>query len=123
MGNSFTYMATTPSESADDERAQTKQTRLDNPSGWLALTRHEAVPILVDALLDWPPDREFTVTEFARHAGVVRQTVSAHVDTLIDVGLVERIPETTPQRYRLAEGEVTRLLFELNAAINAAGET
>jgi DNA-binding transcriptional ArsR family regulator len=116
-------MATTPSESAEDERAQTKQARFDNPSGWLALTRHEAVPLLVDALLDWPPDREFTVTEFARHTGVVRQTVSAHVDTLIDVGLVERLPDTTPQRYRIAEGEVTRLLFELNGAINAAAES
>jgi DNA-binding transcriptional ArsR family regulator len=107
--------------SADDRR-RTKEARLDNPSGWLYLTRHDAVPVLVDAVLDWPPDREFTVTEFARHAGLVRQTVSKHVGTLVDVGLVDPVPETQPQRYRVADGEVTRQLFELNSAINAAAD-
>jgi len=114
-------MAHAPARSADDRR-RTKAARLDKPSGWLYLTRHDAVPVLVDALLDWPPDREFTVTEFARHAGVVRQTVSTHVETLVDVELVEPVPETHPQRYRVDDGDVTRQLFAFNSAINAAAD-
>ncbi|RRJ33533.1 winged helix-turn-helix domain-containing protein [Halocatena pleomorpha] len=110
------------SDSASDGRAQTKQARLSNPSGWLYLTQHDSVPLLVDALLDWPPDREFTVQEFATHAGLVRQTVSKHLDILIDVGLIEVIPETHPQRYRLQESAVTKELFAFNSAINAAAE-
>lgn len=110
------------SDSASDGRAQTKQARLSNPSGWLYLTQHDSVPLLVDALLDWPPDREFTVQEFATHAGLVRQTVSKHLDILIDVGLLEAIPETHPQRYRLRESAVTKELFAFNSAINAAEE-
>lgn len=100
-------------------RAETKQARLSNPSGWLYLTQHDSVPLLVDALLDWPPEREFTVQEFATHAGVVRQTVSKHLGVLIGVGLVEEIPETHPQRYRLRESAVTKELFAFNSAINA----
>lgn len=100
---------------------EAKRTRIENPSGWLYLTRHESVPLLVDALLDWPPEREFTVTEFAEHAGVVRQTVSRHLDVLLSVGLVEKLPDTHPQRYRISDSPVTEELFELNSAINAAG--
>lgn len=103
-------------------REETKQARHNNPSGWLYLTKHDSVPLLVDALLDWPPEREFTVQEFATHAGLVRQTVSKHLGVLIDVGLIEAIPETHPQRYRLRENEVTTELFAFNSAINAHGE-
>lgn len=101
------------------DRQDVKQARLDNPSGWLYLTRHESVPLLVDALLDWPTDREFTVQEFAEHAGVVRQTVSKHIDLLVEVDIVEELPDTYPQRYRIEDSAVTRELFELNSALNA----
>lgn len=32
-------------------QSNTKQARLNNPSGWLYLTQHESIPLLVDALL------------------------------------------------------------------------
>jgi DNA-binding transcriptional ArsR family regulator len=95
-----------------------KQARLSNPSGWLYLIQHDSVPVLVDALLDWPTDREFTVQEFADHAGVVRQTVSKHCEVLLDVGLIEEVPDTYPQRYRISESPVTKELFAFNSAIN-----
>lgn len=97
-----------------------KEVRLEHPSGFLYLTKHESVPILVDALLDLPPGREFNKTELAEHAGVSRQTVSTHMDVLLDVGLVEEVPNTSPRRYRVAETEVVRELFEFNSALNAA---
>lgn len=102
--------------------ASTKETRLANPSGWLYLTRHDGIPVLVDALLDWPTNREFTIQEFADHSGLVRQTVSKHLDLLLELDLVDEIPETHPQRYRIRDSEVTRTLFELNSAINAVGD-
>lgn len=99
--------------------ANTKETRLANPSGWLYLTRYDGIPVLVDALLDWPANREFTVQEFADHSGLVRQTVSKHLDVLLELEIVEEVPNTHPQRYRIRDSEVTRELFELNSAINA----
>lgn len=107
------------SDSPPQRRENTKESRFDNPSGWLYLTQHESVPVLVDALLDWPTNREFTVQEFARHTGVVRQTVSKHIDVLADVGLIEAVPETHPQRYHITNSAVTRELFAFNSAINA----
>lgn len=112
-------MAQSETNAPSEQGTNTKQARLNNPSGWLYLTQHESIPLLVDALLDWPPDREFTVTEFADHAGVVRQTVSRYTDVLVDVDLIERVPDSYPQRYRLTDSAVTKELFELNSAINA----
>jgi hypothetical protein len=100
----------------------TKQARLDHPSGLLYLTRHESVPIMLDAILDLPPGREFNKSEFADHAGLTRQTVGTYVDLLLEVDVVKEVPNTTPQRYRVAESDVVEALFELNSALNAAGE-
>jgi hypothetical protein len=105
---------------ADDR--DTKQARLDHPSGLLYLLQHESVPILLDALLDLPPGREFNKTEFADHAGVTRQTVATYTDLLLETEVVEAVPNTTPQRYRVATSDVVRELFELNSALNSVAE-
>jgi DNA-binding MarR family transcriptional regulator len=113
------------SESTSDHPAterDTKEARLQHPSGFLYLTQHESVPILLDALLDLPPGREFNKTELADHAGVTRQTVSNYIDLLLEVNIIEEVPNTSPRRYQVAESDVVQELFELNGAINAAGD-
>ena len=104
------------------DRGDTKQLRMEHPSGWLYLTQHDAVPILVDALLDLPPNREFNKTEFAEHAGVTRQTVGNYTDLLLEVDLIEEVPDTSPRRYRVSDSTVVRELFELNSALNSVAE-
>lgn len=101
----------------------TKEVRLEHPSGFLYLTRHESVPILIDALLDLPPGREFNKTELAEHAGLTRQTVSAYTDLLLELDVLEAVPNTSPRRYQLADSDVVREVFELNSALNAAQGT
>ena len=113
------------SESTSDHPAterDTKEARLQHPSGFLYLTQNESVPILLDALLDLPPGREFNKTELADHAGVTRQTVSNYIDLLLEVNIIEEVPNTSPRRYQVAESDVVQELFELNSAINAAGD-
>lgn len=100
----------------------TKEARFDHPSGLLYLMQHESVPVLLDAILDLPPGREFNKTEFAEHAGVTRQTVGNYVDLLLEVDIVEEVPNTTPRRYRVAQSDVVQELFELNSALNTASE-
>lgn len=100
----------------------TKEARLENPSGVLYLFQHESVPILIDAILTLPPGREFTKTELADHAGVTRQTVSKYIDLLLETEIVEEIPNSSPRRYRVAKSDVVQELFELNSALNAGGE-
>ena len=105
-----------------DEELDTKALRLEHPSGILYLMQHDSVPILLDALLDLPPGREFNKTEFADHAGLTRQTVSTYTDLLLEVEVIETVPNTSPQRYRLAESAVVEELFALNSALNAVAE-
>ena len=104
------------------EAKDTKEARLENPTGVLYLFQHESVPILLDAILTLPPGREFNKTELAGHAGVTRQTVSNYIDLLLETEVVEEVPNTSPRRYRVARSDVVQELFELNSALNAAGE-
>lgn len=98
----------------------TKEARLAHPSGFLYLTRHQSVPILIDALLGVPPGKEFTKTELADLSGVTRQTIGSRLPRLLELDVVEPVPESSPQRYRLADSEVVDALFELNGALNVA---
>jgi len=100
----------------------TKEARLENPSGILYLFQHESVPILIDAILTLPPGREFTKTEFAEHAGVTRQTVGKYIEFLLETEVVEEIPNSSPRRYRVANSDVVEELFALNSALNTAGQ-
>lgn len=106
----------------DAEDIDTKEARLQHPSGWLYLTQHESIPILVDALLDLPPGREFNKTEFANHAGVTRQTVGNYIDLLQELELIEPVPNTSPQRYQVAQSEVVEELYAFNSALNTVAE-
>lgn len=108
--------------STSTEDLDTKEARLRHPSGILYLMGHESVPILLDALLDLPPGREFNKSEFAEHAGVTRQTVATYSDLLEETDIVERVPNTSPQRFRMAESPVVEELFAFNSALNAATE-
>lgn len=111
-----------PTHKHPAEEKDTKEARLENPSGVLHLFGHDSVPILLDALLTLPPGREFNKTEFADHAGVTRQTVSNYIDLLLETDVVEEVPNTSPRRYRVAKSDVVQELFELNSALNVAGE-
>lgn len=110
------------SESNPADEPDTMQARLRHPSGVLYLMGNEGASILLDALLDLPPGREFNKTEFADFAGVTRQTVANYIELLQEVEIVEPVPNASPQRYRLAESDVVEELSELNSAINAVSE-
>lgn len=115
-------MMSTEDTESNSQRA--KQLRRENPSAWLQLTDNQTLPLIVDALLDSPPGREFNKTELGEHAGVSRESVRKYIDTLLEFAIVEEVAETTPQRYRLNdEGKATRALFELQSALNAEGAT
>jgi len=109
----------------DTESTQrAKQLRRENPSAWLQLTDNQTLPLIVDALLDSPPGREFNKKELGEHAGVSRESVRKYIDTLLEFAIVEEVAETTPQRYRLNDdGKATQALFELQSALNAEGAT
>lgn len=112
-------MSESQSSNAPDE-VDVKEARLDHPSGFLYLTHHESVPIIIDALLDLPPGREFNKTELATHAGLTRQTVGSHTDLLLELKIIEEVPKTSPQRYQLAESDIVQQLLEFNSALNNA---
>lgn len=92
------------------------------PSGWRALTRNQSIVKMIDAIMDFPPDRAFTKTELAELAGVSRQSVHNHIDFLLQIDVVEPVPDTSPQRYRFdVESEVSEAIIRLEGAMNRKG--
>jgi response regulator of citrate/malate metabolism len=99
-----------------------KMMRDEYPSGWLVLTRNEAVAYIVDALLDLPPTREFNQSELAREAGVSRQSVAKYRDLLLGAGVIEPIEGTGQQRYQFnPESPVSKAIIQVDGEMNAAG--
>ncbi|MFB6199163.1 MAG: winged helix-turn-helix domain-containing protein [Halobacteriaceae archaeon] len=94
----------------------------DYPTGWGLIARNRSVVNIVDTLLDLPPHREFNKSELAELADVSRKSVHTHLDLLLELGIVEEVPETSPQRYRFdPESEISTLIIKLDGAINNAG--
>jgi Fic family protein len=74
--------------SSKSSKLSMKEERLSSPSGWLYLCQHESVHLMIDALLQVDPKKEFNKTELAESAGVSRQSVRRHIDKLVECGVV-----------------------------------
>lgn len=96
-----------------------KEFRRENPSGWMELVRNSSVVFMIDALLDAPPNREFTISELSNYSGISDESLRTHISTLVEFGIINEIDGTTPQRYKLDDRDVaTQLLFKLNSVLN-----
>lgn len=104
----------------DNSRESTKERRLTHPSGWLYLCQHNSVHLMIDALVQADPKKEFTQTELAEFAGVSRQSVRRHIDTLIECGVVAETAGGRRYHYDL-DSPVGQLIVELNAELAALG--
>lgn len=114
-------MSTPDHATGDESEKSTKELRYEHPSGWLYLMKHssEGLHLIIDTLLS-ASDREFTKSELAEAAGVSRHTVRAHLDTLLEHGIVQRVADGKRYRFNL-DSPVTQEIIELNGAVNAVG--
>lgn len=110
-------MSESPPESAD---MTTKEQRLAYPSGWLYLCQHESVHLMIDALVQVDPRKEFNQTELAEFAGVSRQSVRRHIDKLVECGVVTETAGGRRYHYNL-DSPVGQLIAELNTELTAIG--
>jgi len=115
-----------PTTEADEDSSSdpgavssTAALRDEYPSGWRILVRNESVGYVLDALLDALPGREFTKTELATEAGVSRQSLYTHLELLLALGVLEPVPESSPQRYRVpGDSELLDGLHTVNGVVN-----
>ena len=95
---------------------------MDSPTGWQLLAGKQSRTDIINSLLNMPPHREFNKSELAEVADVSRKSVHTHLPMLKELGVVEAVPTSSPQRYRLnTDSEVTQLLIKLDGAANNAG--
>jgi len=95
---------------------------MGSPTGWQILAGKQSRTEMINALLNMPPHREFNKSELADFADVSRKSVHTHLPVLEQLGIVEEVPESSPQRYRFnTDSEIAELLIKLDGAANNAG--
>jgi DNA-binding transcriptional ArsR family regulator len=91
-------------------------------TGWRVVADTPTVVELIDALLSLPPHREFNKSELAEMADVSRRSVHTHLDTLRQLGVLEEVENSSPQRFRFdRESEVAEALATLDAVVGQHG--
>jgi len=95
-----------------------KEFRKKFPSGWMELSRYETLVLVIDALLESSPNREFTIPELASASGSSERSVDNRIDSLARLGVVEKLEDREPERYQLNEkSPITQKIFELNKIV------
>jgi len=114
-----------PELSEDEFREMSKkQFKKEFPSGWMEVSRYETLVLIIDALLESPASREFTVQELADKAGSTKKSVEKRIESLVELGIVERLEKGREEsRYSLNnQSPITRKLYELNETVNKVTE-
>lgn len=95
-----------------------KAFRKEFPSGWMEVSRYETLVLVIDALLESAPNREFGIDDLAENAGVVPVSVESHIGSLVRLGVVEEIKGSNGSRYSLnTKSPITQDLFDLNLTV------
>lgn len=107
----------TPDHAGNSSTNSQKELRYEHPTGWLYLMKNssEGLHLIIDTLLS-ASNREFTKSELAEAAGVSRHTVRAHLDTLLEHGIVETVADGKRYRFNL-DSPVTQEICELNTRL------
>ena len=77
---------------------------------------HAARTRIAGALAD-APNRAFSATELADHAGVGRGTFYDHREELVELGILEFVEDDSVTRYRLADTDVAQMVRQLNETL------
>jgi DNA-binding transcriptional ArsR family regulator len=100
-----------------------KEFRKNFPSGWMEVSRYETLVLVIDALLESSPSREFTPEELGKESGSTAKSVENHLDKLVELGVVHELEDREPVRYSLNErSPITQKLYELNTTVQRVKE-
>ena len=101
-----------------------KEFRKEFPSGWMEVSRYETLVLIIDALLETPASREFTIQELADKAGSTKKSVNKRISSLEELGIVEKLEKSREDaRYTLNnQSPITQKLYELNDTVNRVKE-
>lgn len=95
-----------------------KEIRKQFPSGWMELARYETLVLALDALLEAPVVREFTLEELAEQAGTTPKSLGNRIDSLVDLSVIEPVEHDDEVRYTLnGDSSIVDQLYELNVSV------
>lgn len=95
-----------------------KEIRKQFPSGWMELARYETLVLALDALLEAPAVREFTLEELAEQAGTTPKSLGNRIDSLVDLSVIEPVEHDDEVRYTLnGDSSIVDQLYELNVSV------
>lgn len=110
--------------SADEiQELDKKQLRKQFPSGWMKTARFETNVLVIDALLEEPPNREFTIKELANESGASDRSIKNRIKDLLELGVVIELPNREDTRYQINQNSpIVQKLYELNTTVERVQE-
>ncbi|MCO8266555.1 winged helix-turn-helix domain-containing protein [Haloferax sp. AB510] len=109
-------------DTSNDPNNVVDRTQAEDPAGWLVLTQNDSAAKIIDALIKKKVRREMNKSEIADISGVSRQSVLNHIDLLIEIGVLDKVQRTKPQRYQFnLDSDVCKAVTRLDAAMHSDG--
>lgn len=101
-----------------------KDFRKEFPSGWMEVARYETLALIIDALLESPSSREYTVDELADKAGPSARSIEDRIGSLVELGIVDELEgDRDEPRYCINDrSPITQKLYDLNITVNRVKE-
>lgn len=111
-------MTTETPDVTEIREMEKKEIRKQFPSGWMEVARYETLVLTLDALLEAPVVREFTLEELAEQAGTTPKSLENRIGSLVELSVVEVVEREGERRYTLnGDSQIVDQLYELNVAV------
>lgn len=111
-------MSTDPPTTDEIREMGKEEIRKQFASGWMELARYETLVLALDALLEAPAVREFTLEELAEKAGTTPKSLDNRIDSLVELSVIEPVKHDDEMRYTLnGDSPIVDQLYELNVAV------
>jgi hypothetical protein len=96
-----------------------KEVRKEFPSGWMEISRYETLVLAIDALLESPAAREFTIDDLADLSGATSKSLQKHIDVLVNLDIVEETDGNNNEPLYSLNGDspIVQDLYELNSTV------
>lgn len=94
----------------------------DYPSGWVQLTQDTELVLLIDAILDSPPEDKFTRNVIQNQTGINGDVLTEKMNVLADLGVITFCSEDEDEWYKVTstiESDVLKAITKVNSIMNA----
>lgn len=110
-------------ETVFDTDNDARELRLEeHPSGWVKLTQDTELVLLIDAILDSPPEDKFSRNVIQNQTGISGDVLTEKMNVIADLGVITFCSEDEDEWYKVTstmESDMLKAVTRVNSIMNA----